>query len=76
MGICVLIDPGISSGWINVNTGDAAVGAEVSIQTFGAVGVGMIVLSESLICSEHLFSIVDLFFVYIAPIHDGGLASG
>ena len=55
---------------------DTTVGAEVCIHTFGAIGVGMLALLAFLICTEHPFSITALFFVYIAAIHDGGLACG
>ena len=55
---------------------DTIVGAEVSIHTFGAIGVGMVAILVFLICSEHLFSIPTLFFAYIVVIHNGGLASG
>ena len=55
---------------------DIAVGAEVSIHTFGAIGVGMLTLLVLLICSEHLFTMPALFFMYNAAIHVGGFASG
>ena len=55
---------------------DTTVGAEVSVHTFGAIGVGMLILLAFLICSEHLFSIPTLFFAYIAVIHNGGFGSG
>ena len=76
MGVCVLMNVGASSGQIIIIPVNATVGAEVSIHTLGAIGVGMVTLLVFLICSEHLFSIPALFFVYIAVIHDGGLASG
>ena len=76
MGVCVLMNLGASSGQIIIIPINTIVGAEVSSHTFGAIGVGMVPLLMSLICSEHLFSIPTLFFVYIASIHDGGLASG
>ena len=74
MGVCVLMNLGASSGHIIIIPVNTTVGAEVSIHTFGAIGVGMVALLGFLICSEHLFSISALFFVYIAVIHDGGLA--
>ena len=55
---------------------DIIAGAEVSIHTFGAIGVGIVALLLFLICNEHLFSIPILFFAYIAAIHNGWLASG
>ena len=73
---CVLMNLGASSGQIIIIPGDTAVGADVSIHTFGAVGMGMVALLAFLICSEHLFSIPTLFFAYIAVRHDGGLAGG
>ena len=75
MGACILMNLGASSGQIIIIPGDTSVGAEVSIYTFGAIGVGMVALRVFLINSEHLFSIPALFFVYIAMIPDGGLAS-
>ena len=48
---------------IPVNT---AIGAEVSIQTFGAIGVGILTLLVFLICSEHLFLMPALSLVYKA----------
>ena len=67
---------GASSGLIIFIPGNTTVGADVSIHTLGAIGVGMVVLLMFLICSEHLCSIPTLFFAYKAVIHDGGLASG
>ena len=75
MGVCVLMTLGASSGQIIVIPADTTVCAEVSINTFGAIGVGKVELLVFLICSEHPFSIPYFFFVYIAVIHDGGLAS-
>ena len=76
MGVCVLMNLGASSGQIIIIPGNTAAGAEVSIHTFGAIGVGMAALLVFLMCSEHLFSIPAMLFMYIAVIHDGGLASG
>ena len=76
MGVCVLMNPGASSGQISIIPVNTIVGAEVSIHTFGAIGVGMVAMLVFQICSEHLFSIPALFFAYIAVIHDEGLASG
>ena len=76
MGICVLMNLGVSSGQMSIIPVDTAVGAEVSIHTFGAIDVGMLTLLAFLICNEHLFSITVLFFAYIAVRHDGGFASG
>ena len=63
MGVCVLMNLGASSGQIIVIPINTAVGAEVSIHKFGAIGVGMVALLVFLICSEHLFSIPALFFL-------------
>ena len=76
MGFCVLMNLGASSGQIIIIAVNTTVDAEVSIHTFGAVGVGMVTLLMSLICSEHLLSIPSLVFVYKAVIHDGGWTSG
>ena len=67
---------GTSSGQIIIIPGDITVVADVSIHALVAIGVKMVTLLVFLICSEHLFPIPALFFVYIAVIHDGGLASG
>ena len=76
MGVCVLMNLGASSGQIIIIPVDTIVGAEVIIHTFGAISVGIAALLVFLICSEHLFSIPTLSFVYIAAMHDGGLANG
>ena len=76
LGVCVLMNLGASSGQMRGIPIDTFVGVEVSIHTFGAIDVGMLTLLVFLICSEHLFSIPALFLVYIAVIHDGGLARG
>ena len=55
MGVCVLMNLGASSGQMSIILVNTAVGTEVSIQTFGAIGVGMLTLLAFLICSEHLF---------------------
>ena len=44
-----------SSGKINIIPVDTTVGAEVSIHTLGAIGIGMVALFVFLICIEHLF---------------------
>ena len=75
MGVCILMNLGASSGQMTIIPVDT-VGAEVNIHTFGAIGVGMITLLAFLTCSEHLFSMPALFFVYNAAIHIGGFASG
>ena len=67
---------GASSGQMSIIPVDPAVGAEVSIQTFWAIGVGMFTLLAFLICNEHLFSMLALSFVYEGAIHVGGFASG
>ena len=76
MGLCVLMNLGASLGQIIIIPVNTTVGAEVSIHTFGAVGVGMVALLVFLICNEHLFPITALFFACISVIHGGGLASG
>ena len=55
---------------------DTAVGVEISIQTCGAINVGMLTLLAFLICGEHLFSMPALSLAYKAVIHVGGFASG
>ena len=74
--VCVLMNLGTSSEQIIVIPLDTTVGAEVSIHTFGAMGVRMVALVVLLISSKHLLSILALFFAYIAVIQDVGLASG
>ena len=46
---------GDSLGQMSITPVDTAVGVEVSIHTFGAVGVGMVTLLAFLICGEHFF---------------------
>ena len=67
---------GACSGQMRVIPIDTAEDTEVSIHTFGAIDVGMLPSLALLICSEHLFSMPALFFVYIAVIHDGRLSRG
>ena len=73
MGVCILGNLCASSGQIIIIPVDTTVGSEVSIHTFGTMGVGVVALLVFLICIEHLLSIPALFFAYI---HDDGLASG
>ena len=40
MGVCVLMNLGAASGQMSAIPVDIAVGTEVSINTFGAIGVG------------------------------------
>ena len=61
---------------MSVIPADTAVGAKVSIQIFGAIDVGMLILLAFLICSEDLFLMPALSFAYTAAIHVGGFASG
>ena len=68
MGVCVLMNLGVSSGQMSIIPVDTGVSAEVSIHTFGAIGVGMLTLLAFLICSKHLFSMPALFSVYNAAI--------
>ena len=70
LGVCVLTNLGAASGQMSIIPVDA------NNHTLGAIGVGMLTLLVFLICTELLFSIPALFFVYIAVIHDGGFASG
>ena len=65
-----------SSGQMNSIPVDTAVGAEVTIQTFGVICIGMLILLTLLICSEHPFSMPTLSFTYKAGIHIGGYAHG
>ena len=76
MGACVLMNLGTFSGQIIVIPVNTPVVVEVNIHTLGAISVGIVELLVFLICSEHLFSVPALFFVYIAVLHDGGLTSG
>ena len=76
MDVCVLMNLGASSGQMSIIPVDTDVGAEVSIQKFGAIGVGMLTLLVFPICSEHFFSMPALSFVYNATICVGGFASG
>ena len=55
---------------------DTAVGAEVSIQIFGVIGVRMLTQEAFLICSGHLFPMPALSFAHNAATHIGGFASG
>ena len=57
-GVCILMNLGASSGQISIIAVDTAAGAEVNIQTFGVIVVGMLTLLAFLICSEHLFSML------------------
>ena len=76
MGVYVVMNLGVSLEQMSVIPGDTAVGAEVSIHTFRAIGAGMLTLLAFLICNEHLFSMPALFFAYDAAIHIGGFESG
>ena len=76
MGVCVLMDLGVSSGQMSIIPVDTTLGATFSIHIFGAIDVGIFTLWAFLICSEHLFSFLALLLVYIAVIHDGGFANG
>ena len=67
---------GATSGQMSYIPVDTAVGAEVNIQTFGAIDVGMLTLLAFLICSEHLFLMLALSLAYKADINIGGFLSG
>ena len=71
-----MMNLGASLGQMRVIPIGTTEGAEVHILTFGAIDIGMLTLLTFLICSEQLVSIPPLFFVYIAAMHDGGLARG
>ena len=74
MGVCGMTDLGAYPGQMSViPDGTAAVG-EVIIQTFEAMDIGMPMLLDLLICSEHLFWILSL--AYKADMQVGGLVSG
>ena len=75
MGACVLMSIGVSLGQMSAIPVDIAIGAEVSIHTFGTISVGMLTLLIFLICSEHLFSMPALLYVYNVAIHIGGFES-
>ena len=75
MGVCVLMNLGASSGQMHIIPVDTAVGAEVIIQTFGVIGVGMFTLLAFQICSEHLFSMPALSLTYKGALHVGGFVS-
>ena len=76
MGVCGMIDLGASSGQMSVIPDDTAVGAEVIIQTFGVIDVGILTLLAFPICSEHHFLMLSLSLAHKAVIHVGGLTSG
>ena len=76
MGVCILMNLGASSGQMSIIPVDTAAGAEVNIQTFGVMDVGMLTLFAFPICSEHLFSVLALSLAYKADIHIGGFANG
>ena len=76
MGVYILMNLGASSGQMSVVPVGTAAGAEVNIQTFGAMDVGMLTLFAFLICSEYLFSMLALSLAYKGDIHIGGFVSG
>ena len=65
---------GAASGQMIVIPVGTTVGVEVSIH--GVIGMGMVALLVFLICSEHLFWMLVLFFVYNTAINIGGFESG
>ena len=67
---------GAAPGQMSVIPDDTAVGGEFITQAFGAINVGMLILLAFLICSEHLFLMLDLSLAYKADIHIGGFSSG
>ena len=50
--------------------------AGVNIQTFGAIGEGILTSEVILICNEDMAEIPAVFLAYRAVMQDGGLASG
>ena len=52
VGVCVLMNLGVSSEQIIIIPVNTVVGAEVSIHTFGAIGVG--ICPQFLLCSLHI----------------------
>ena len=57
MGVCISMNLFASSGQMSIIPVDTAAGAEVNIQPFGVIDVGMLTILAFLICSEHLFLI-------------------
>ena len=76
MGVWGVIVLGASPGEISAILAGTAAGYEVIIHTFGAMGVGMLMLLAFLTCREHLLWIPSLSLVYRADIQVAGLASG
>ena len=58
MVVCILMNLGASSGKMSIIPVDTVAGAEVNIQSFGVIDLGMLTLFAFLICSEHLFSML------------------
>ena len=50
MGVCVLMNLGAASGQMSIIPVATTVDAEVSVHTFKAIGVGMLMLLAFLIC--------------------------
>ena len=63
MGVCGMRDLGASPGQMSIIPDDTAVGAEVIIQAFGVIDVGMLTLLAFLMCSEYLFLMLALSLV-------------
>ena len=76
MGVCGMTDLGTSPGQMSVIPDGTAVVAEVNIQPFGAIDVGMLILLAFLICSEHILWMLALFLAYKADTQVGVLVSG
>ena len=55
MGVCGMMDLGVSPGQMSIIPDGTAVGGEVIIQTLGTIDVGMLTLLALPICSKHLF---------------------
>ena len=63
MGVCGLRTLDVSPGHMSVIPAGAAAGKEITIHTFGAMDVGMLMLLAFLTCREHLFWMLFLFLV-------------
>ena len=76
MGVCGMRTLGASPGQMGMTLAGAAAGEEVIIQTFGAMGLGILTLLAFLTCREYLFWILFLTLAYRDDKHVGGMAGG
>ena len=76
MGSHTAMNLGASSGQMRDILGITAEDAEVSINIFGAINIGMLMLLVFLIWGEHLMAMLAVFLAYRAVIHVGGFARG